>query len=354
MNKKHIVTGIGVVLLTTGIIGGIWSGIDAMPTVITNIQKAEESYNKEEVIYTRELDISKLSIDSNISGVAIKKYNGKDIIVERKGNKELSNITINENNKELTIKEEYRDNKKFTESVDDIVRYFVNELYSSHYSDINVYVPDNIDLDIKTNNGSLYISEDIKLNNVNFDTQYGSISLDSECEIKNLDIKSDSNIALQLSEIYSTENINIKSNFVNINDNNFINKDKKIPESVKITTLNDYYDNEGVSINTTQPIAKNLTIDSKTSVNLELPLLDYKFNFDIKALRGIDFNDDNYERYITTPLEKYFKDNDEQEVYDSKGIVYSQKELLGVINEDIKGNLEEYNINIKSAIVIFN
>lgn len=354
MNKKHIVTGIGVVLLTTGIIGGIWSGIDAMPTVITNMQKAEESYNKEEVIYTNELDIAKLRIDSNISGVSIKKYNGKDIIVQRKGNKELSNITINENNKELTIKEEYRNNKKFTESVDDIVRYFVNELYSSHYSDIIVYVPDNIDVDIKTNNGSVYLSEDIKLNNLNFNTQYGSISLDSECEIKNLDIKSDSNIALQLSEIYCTENINIKSSFVNINDNNFINRDNKIPKSVKITTLNDYYDNEGVSINTTQPIAKNLIIDSKTSVNLDLPLLDYKFNFDIKTSRGIHFDEDSYQKYINTPLQKYFKDSYKEEVYDSEELVYSQKELLGLINEEIEDNLEEYNINIKSPMVIFN
>ena len=38
MSKKRIVTGIGVVLLTTGIIGCIWSGIVAMPKVINNFQ----------------------------------------------------------------------------------------------------------------------------------------------------------------------------------------------------------------------------------------------------------------------------------------------------------------------------
>lgn len=350
MNKKHIVTSIGVVLLTTGIIGGIWSGIDAMPTVIGNIQEAEENYNKEEVLYKNELNLTKLNIESSISGIVIKKYNGKDIVVERNGNKELSNIRIEEHNKELTIKEEYRNNKISTNSIDDMVRYFVNELYSQHYSDIIVYVPENIDINIKTNNGRFYVSEDIKLNNVNFDTQYGSILLDSNEKIKNLNIKSDSDIAIQVREIYSTENLNIEANAISINENNYIVKEDKIPENVKLSIFNDY---NSIYINTKSPIAKNLNIDSKSTVELDLPLLDYKFNFDIKTSRGIDFSDYNYERYMGSELEKYFK-HDENEENNGDEEVYNQKELIGLMNEQLKDNPITYNINIKSSIVRFN
>lgn len=353
MNKKHIVTSIGVVLLTTGVIGGIWSGIDAMPTVINNVQMAEEKYNKEEVIYKSELNLTKLNIDSNISNVIIKKYNGKDVVVERNGNKGLSNITAEEKNNELTIKEELNDNRKLAKNIDDIVRYFVSKMYVPHYSEMTVYIPEDLDINVSTNNGMLYITEGIKLNNVNFNTQYGGISLNKESKVKNLNIKSDSDIPLQVSEIYCAENMNVEANSVYINDDNYSNADSKIPESVKISVTNDHYENDNVSINTKSPIAKNLTIDSKSTVELELPLLDYKFNFDIKTSRGIGFNDYNYEKYMGTILEKHFKYNEDEDNYDSEEEGYKQKELVGLINEELKDDPTGYNVNIKSAIVRF-
>lgn len=353
MNKKHIVTSIGVVLLTTGIIGGIWSGIDAMPKVINNIQVAEEKYNEEEVLYKSEINLSKLNINSKVSNVIIKKYDGKEVVVKRKGNKNISTITTKESNSELTINEDFKNNTKLAKNIDDIVRYFVNEIYTSQYSEMTVYIPENIDLRINTNNGGLYINDDLKLNNVDFNTSYGHISLSENTNTKSLNIKSDSGISLQLSELYCSENVNLKSDSIGIYDDISVKDKSKIPENVKILINSDYYDHEALTINTNAPIAKNLEISSNSTVSLELPLLDYKFDFDIKTSRGIGFNDDNYEKYMGTALEQYFKYGRNQDEYDDDE-EYKQKELVGVINDNLKDNSIVYNVNIKSSIVRFN
>ena len=82
MNKGKIVTSIGAVLLTTGIIGGIWSGVVAMPKIINNVQNVENNLNKEDILYKGQIDLTKLNINSKTSNVIIKKYDGQDIIDE--------------------------------------------------------------------------------------------------------------------------------------------------------------------------------------------------------------------------------------------------------------------------------
>ena len=73
MNKGKIVTSIGAVLLTTGIIGGIWSGVVAMPKIINNVQNVENNLNKEDILYKGQIDLTKLNINSKTSNVDNKK-----------------------------------------------------------------------------------------------------------------------------------------------------------------------------------------------------------------------------------------------------------------------------------------
>ena len=169
MNKNRIITSIGVVLLTTGIIGSILSGINTIPKIINNVQMAHEKFNEEEILYKSEMNLAKLDINLKTSNVTIKKYDGKNVIVQRNGNKGLSTITTKESNDKLTINEEFSNNKNLIKSIDDIVRYFVNEIFTSSYSDITVYIPENIDVNVNTDNTKVYI-DDMKLNNVDFKT----------------------------------------------------------------------------------------------------------------------------------------------------------------------------------------
>lgn len=188
MNKGKIVTSIGAVLLTTGIIGGIWSGVVAMPKIINNVQNVENNLNKEDILYKGQIDLTKLNINSKTSNVIIKKYDGQDVIVGRSGNKKVSTITTKESGSELTINEDIN-NRNLGKSIDDMVRYFVDELYTSYTSNIIVYVPDNVDINVNTNNDGLNIN-DVNINNLNFNTLNGSIALNENCNINNLTIKS--------------------------------------------------------------------------------------------------------------------------------------------------------------------
>jgi hypothetical protein len=76
------------------------------------------------------------------------------------------------------------------------------------------------------------------------------------------------------------------------------------------------------------PLAKNLKINSDDIVELELPISDYKFNFDINTSNGINVYNDS--------------------IYDK---ISNKKNFVGFINENLD-NDEEYIIKIKSDEII--
>ena len=340
MNKKRIVTGVGVVLLITGIVGSIWSGIEVMPKLINDAQAMQNNLNQQEVLYKGKIDLAKLNINSKVSNIIIKKYDGKDVIVERSGNKNLSTITTKESGSELTIDEEFNNNNSnLGKSIDDIVRYLVDELYTSHNSDITVYIPENIDINVNTNNGGLYING-VNANNLNFNTQYGNISLSENSNIKTLNIKSNSDISLKVREVYCIDNLSIESNYVNIYEGTFVEDESKIPESIKILAQGGY--DNSVNINTNLPIAKNLDITSEENVDLKLPISDYKFNFDIKTSNSISFDENSVSKYLGTSLENIDRAEDRHEF----------EEMLHKL--DIPQPMGETAVTVDEALVIAN
>ena len=348
MKRGKIVTGVGAILLTIGIIGSVFSGISSIPKIINNIQNAENNLNKEEILYKKQINLNKLNVNSKTSGVIIKKYDGQNIVVERNGNKNATTITYTENGNELTINEELNNNR-LGKSIDDMVRYLVDRLYMSNFSNIIVYVPDNIDINVSTNNNDKLIVNDVNINNLNFNTSYGYISLNENSNINNLNIKSNGSIHLKLREVYCTNNLSINSNYVNIYEDTIISDESKIPESVKILTRKNYnnQDNSSVVINTSLPIAKKLDITSNETVKLNLPILDYKFNFDIKTSNSIYIDKDSKNKYSGTSLTKYLNlDDDKYKL--NKGT------FEGLINEKPINNSIEYLVNIRSANVKFN
>lgn len=347
MNKGKIVTSIGAILLTTGIIGGAYSGVLAMPKVINNIQNVENNLNKEDILYKGEINLTKLNINSKTSNVTIKKYDGQNVIVGRNGDKDISTISTKENGNELTINEEVN-TPSLGNNIDGMVKYFVNQLYSAHSSNITVYVPDNIDINVNTNYGRLNVY-DSNINTLNFNTSNGNIALNENSKVNNLNIKSNSFISLQVREAYCTNNLNIECSNVNIYEDSIINDKTKVPDNVKIfiNNTNSYDENESIDIKSNLPIAKNLEITSNETVDLNLPILDYKFNFDIKALNSISFDINSKSKYLATTLKEYIKYGQ-----DGRNIL-NKSSIEGLINENLKDNPLEYLVNIRSANVIF-
>ena len=325
MNKGKVVTTIGAILLTTGVIGGAYSGVVAFPKVMNNMQNAESNLNKEEVLYKGQIHLTKLNINAKDSDVKIRKYDGQNVIVERSGDKTVSTITAKVNGNELNITEEAI-NKNFGKDIDDMVKYLVNQMYLSHQSEITVYVPNDIEINVNTDYGMLNIY-DSDINNLNFNTSSGRIALNENCHINNLNIKSDNFIQLQVRELYRLNNLNVECYSFGIYKQGTVSNKSSIPENINIVTSGDF-DNVVVDIDSNLPVAKNLKINSNGDVELNLPIQDYKFNFDIKALNGISFDSDN--------KDKFDKNN-----------------FNGVINENPKDNTSDYFVSIKGKSVIF-
>lgn len=347
MNKKNIITIVGVAFFTIGVIGTTWSGIDAMPKLINKYQIAHNKENEKVVLYNSEEKITKLNIDSTVSNVIIRKHDKSNVIVQRSGNKEISTITAKNNNNELIINEETKSTNKELKNIDDIVKQFIDNMYSTYNSDIIVYLPEKVNANIKTDYRGVIVEDDILLDNFNYETTSGYISLIGDLNLENLSIKSLSNVSLTTDEIRGIKNINIVANTVGIRDENYIGDDVNIPENINIKTTSTYYEDNSINIKSNTPVAKNIVIDSSTIVSLELPIVDYKFNFDINTSRGIKFEASDSDKYNNTFVEKYFEDEDTE---DEK---YLSKEFVGLINEDLKDNENEYIVNINSSYVVF-
>lgn len=347
MNKKNIITIVGVALFTIGVVGTTWSGIDAMPKLINKYQIAHNEENEKVVLYNSEEKITKLNIDSTVSNVIIKKHDKSNVIVQRSGNKEISTITAKNNNNELIINEETKSTNKELKNIDDIVKHFIDNMYSTYNSDIIVYLPEKVNANIKTDYRGVIVEDDILLDNFNYETTSGYISLIGDLNLENLSIKSLSNVSLTTDEIRGIKNINVVANTVDIRDENYIGDDVNIPENINIKTTSTYYEDNSINIKSNTPVAKNMVIDSYSIVSLELPIVDYKFNFDINTSRGIKFEASDFDKYNNTFVEKYFEDEDTE---DEK---YLSKEFVGLINEDLKDNENEYIVNINSSYVVF-
>ena len=341
MNKGKIVTTIGAILLTTGVIGGVYSGVTAFPTVINNIVNSNNDLNKEEVLYKGQVNLTKLNINAKRSNVIIRKYDGQNVIVERSGDKTVSTITAKENGNELNINEEAI-NQNFGSNINDMVKNFVNEMYSGQRSDITVYVPDDIKINVNTDNGSLNVY-DSNINNLNFNTSIGSIALNENSHINNLNIKSEDFIQLQVRELYRVSNLNVECYTFDVSKEGTISDESSIPENVNIVANGDCDEATLVDIDSNLPIAKNLEITSNSNVGLNLPILDYKFNFDVKALNSISFDLNSKVKYMGTSVDKYLKDS----------YKLDKNNFNGLINENPKDNTSDYFVSIKGKSVIF-
>lgn len=347
MNKKNIITIVGVALFTIGVVGTTWSGIEALPKLINKRQIAQNKENEKTILYNSEEKITKLNIDSTVSNVIIRKHDKSNVIVQRSGNKEISTITAKNNNNELIINEETKSTNKELKNIDDIVKQFIDNMYSTYNSDIIVYLPEKVNANIKTDYRGVIVEDDILLDNFNYETTSGYISLIGDLNLENLSIKSLSNVSLTTDEIRGIKNINVVANTVDIRDENYIGDDVNIPENINIKTTSTYYEDNSINIKSNTPVAKNMVIDSYSIVSLELPIVDYKFNFDINTSRGIKFEASDFDKYNNTFVEKYFEDEDTE---DEK---YLSKEFVGLINEDLKDNENEYIVNINSSYVVF-
>lgn len=337
MNKKLSI--FAIILIIVGLVGTVWSGVNAMPYFMKEISRAEKEAIKEETIYNEELEeTKKLKIYTTNSNVIIRENNENKIKINKLGNNENFKYDVDYDKNYLTVKELKNDlnSNLFSKDFKDLFNKVIDSIVSINNGGVVVYLPKNVDLEVVTINGSLYIEDSIDFKNIDFKTSYGKISLPKETKnIDTLNIFSSNNIYLDVTEILGINNINIECGSVNIYSNEnymFIeNIEDFIPNNINITENNQNEYSNNIYISSNIPVAKHLNIVSNNSyVTLDIPIEKYNINFDVQTSDSIVFNQDSQSNDVTY-----------EEV----------KVLKGNLNKSLENLNNQYNIKCKSNVV---
>ena len=337
MNKKLSI--FAIILIIIGLVGTIWSGINTIPYFMNEISRVEQESMKEETIYNKDiLNIKKVIIQTKGCNVKIKRNNENKIKVSKTGNQDYAKYDFDNNNNTLTIKESYINKNNNFNNLDfkTLFDNLIESAFSVKNEEIIVYLPNNIDLEVITNDGNLEVESGFESKNIVFKTLLGWISLPEEVKnIENLQILSSSNISLGVMELLGIKNLNIGCNDLNIysNDNYILidNIENYIPLNLDIVQYNS--DDASVNIESNIPIAKNLNIKGNNSVYLQIPIEKYKINFDISVSENIYLNNNIF-------IENNISDN--------------LKQIKGVLNKGLENLNEQYNVTIKSDTLEIN
>lgn len=286
MNKK--LTIFAGALIIIGTIGTISSSIAAVPFMTEHVNKIIKEASEETIIYEKSVNIDTLNINTGELNVEVKPSNSEKLIVSQCGKINNSNVSVDNNENELILKQNYIQPEFTVQGFGDAI---INELNRGS-NKIVVYVPNSVDVKVKTAAGSLILEDkNILKENVSFNTNYGSIILPKEVKnLKSLNLSSSGSITLKLSEILGFENVNVSMDgplsIESMPDDVFIQDiEKYIPKNVNIVSSR--YSSD-IKINTTTPIAKDLKIDNKTGhVSINLPIDYYNINCDLIASEEI-------------------------------------------------------------------
>ena len=319
MNKK--ITVFAVILIVIGIIGTISSAVNAVPFATNYVNEIIKKANEEVKIYEKKVDINKLYIETKTVNVEIRKSDSDKLIIKQVGNLSTDSFTIDENNKEFDIKSN-NENKYLDSKIQGFGDAILNMINNS-YNKIIVFVPNHVDIKVRTSVGDLIVeNKDVLLNKIEFNTSQGQIILPKESKkLENLKISSMGTINLKVSELLGIKNIDISTQdsvyIESTPDDIFVdNIESFIPESINIITSSRDFDT--IDIKSNIPIAKNLNIDNKSgNVYLDLPVDRYNIHFDLNSLKGIHFDNENQEVESDKLMNKFegsFRDQKENEL----------------------------------------
>ncbi len=252
MNKK--LTVFSIILIIVGIIGSIYSGIASIPYFIDTYNKVEAEFNKEHIIYNKNIDINNLYISTLNDSTVIKQYNGKTI--------------------KLIEKNIEKERKYKIKKVKDLLDIAIENSMQEHNSVI-IYVPNKVNINASTNYGELIIEDDILLNEVNLKTMNGYISQNINIiSINNNNIDINTNIPI-------SKNLNIDSIYSDINLDIPIDR-YKFKFNMRAHQIDLYNIKDRYNINNDLYQSKELK-EIKGILNKELESLDKEYYINIKA-----------------------------------------------------------------------
>lgn len=340
MNKK--LTLLSIVLIIVGIIGSIGFSISSIPYLMDTVSSIEKEVTEESIIFNKEIDINSINVNTQNTDIILKKHNNNNVIVSQTGSKESFNYKIENIDSQLSIVQselKIKNGYKSIKNLNHLKDYMVENIYSN---EITVYVPSDVNIKVSTKEGTLRIEDDVLLNNVEFNTISGGLSIPKQVkELDTLNIKSQGMIRLAVLELLGIKDININSNHLEIYSNDddiFIdNIESYIPENIKIVNNDNHYGN--IYIDTDIPIANNLDINAYGyEVSIDFPIERYNINTSLKASDIIGL--DNLIQNDIIDLNEY---NNQEEI----------REFSKVFKGNLAQSSKEYKVNVKARYIQF-
>lgn len=295
MNKK--ITIFAVILVAIGIVGTISSSIAAVPFVTNYINEYTKKASEGILIYDKKVDIKQLDIDIKDTNVEIKKSDSDKVKIVQLLEFNHNKFTIDTRENLLKLVEKDEDMGIEIEGFGDAIMKMINPGLNK----VVIYVPNNLDIKVKSRYGNLILQEkDVLKNQLTFSTVTGEITLTKEVKsLEDLTVSSNSYVNLKLGEILGIKNVNISATegvyLESMPDDIFAeNLENILPNSINIMGLR-YAPN--INIESIVPVAKKLNIDNKNGTTyLNLPTERYNIKFSLESEQNINFNerkDDN-------------------------------------------------------------
>ncbi|GAA0115429.1 hypothetical protein [Clostridium senegalense] len=309
MNKGKIALITAAILVGIGTIGAIGTGVVAVPQFVADVQDVKNN-NKQSIakeIYSTEDEVLNLDISSSGNGKASVEINqSKDNLVKIKTyNFPMEKLEVNPSydtdSKTLKINSEIIESMAIPQGDGNVFERMYNGLLYSLSGDytgskIIIEVPKGVNINLKSDESiSLNVEKaSVLSDSINFDSYYGYCSLPKFNNLKQIKIRANGNITMDVREFINADSVEILGSHVDISSNGLFSDYEKVgtlPKNIDLKA-------NSVSIESYIPIAQDIKINANNYFSIAMDLNEYNvsgkiqlgdYNIDeIEVLENID------------------------------------------------------------------
>lgn len=296
--KKTLIT--AGIILAIGFTGSIITGVRMVPEVINEVYRVQNEImtatpKEREVFSTAEpvenIDFSSLSggeftveIKASSDGIARVKayeYLDKDINLISSYNAESKTIVIEAQRDRYEIFQQSGITETIKRAYDTVIYSLAEE--RSKEGQIVIEVPAGVNIKFNGNNYSKLVIKDksILKDNFSFNSYGGKVELPAFNDLKNIDIRTNNYLEMDLREIINAESVNLNANNIEIYSNGYAADYKNINKIPGVVNLSGY----DVKVETFIPIGREVNI-AADHIEYEGNLEAYPGKFNLQGVSG--------------------------------------------------------------------
>lgn len=306
MNKYKKALVVACVFLTVGLAGSIITGIRMIPKITSEIYRIQrevvnaepiekEKYASEEVV--ENLDIS--AIENGNLDVEIKKSDDsytrikvyeylEDIQVETTYNADTKTLVVDGYRQKMDFLNETSIKKFFEKGYETLIYSLADSHHDS--SQIVIEVPVGVNITFKGEyNTNLKIKDTVVLkDSLDYVTKYGYVNLPHYNTLKDINIRSNSHVNMDVREFINAEKVSIKGQDIDIDSNGYTEDYEKIEKLPSVVSISANY----IDITSFIPLGTDVDL-AGNNIEYNSNFNDYSLNLKLMGLRnGSAYYDD--------------------------------------------------------------